>query len=776
MIKYIQGFFISWDIQLYDTRNHQQAKVQTSTLNEELGQVKYIFSDKTGTLTQNYMQFRAVTINGKLYGLDNYIKKNITKDESNSKMILSDDFGDITNFNFKSTQFDYDLQDTENYQSFIINKFLDCLALCHSIESEEQIFPKIKYKSSSPDETALINFARYYNKIFKQKDISDHITITNKQGVEKHCSLIYAIDYTSERKCMSVIVRDANKKIYIFTKGADNIVSQKLKPEQQELLKVTSEHLLQFAKNGLRTLMMAYKELTENEVKLFLESVNNAKNSPINKTKLLSEIYAKMENNLELLGATGIEDQLQDDVSDVLSSFISAGIKVWMLTGDKKDTAKSIAFSCKLVDHSFYIFELSDIKENTSAKHMIRQKLNEHSQQLIKNATEKPNTKHALIVTSAVIQQILADEELKTLFYFLSVRCNSVICCRVSPKQKAELVNLLKLRQENVTTLAIGDGANDVNMITAANIGIGILGVEGLQAARSADYCISQFKYLKRLLFVHGRESYRKNSFAICYIFYKNFLFIFPHFWFGFRSYFSGQFLYDPWMIQLFNTVFTSFPIIWFGIYDKEFSYDYLMRDHRYYTQGIVNKLFHTHRFWKWIIYGVLQGLLLYVYCFNSAMLTQTGNYLDLSCDGSIIYSGVVLIVTVKIFLTTSTHSYVSLFLFVFSIFSYFFSLYIMSFFTGLFTFNNFYLIYDFKSFYLSQFFLLVFCVLIDRAIDKYCRIYGIIEDPLKINAKQYDQLTEQKELDDFKNSLKFEELNNQYKGNAFSYNDESEN
>ena len=162
------------------------------------------------------------------------------------------------------------------------------------------------------------------------------------------------------------------------------------------------------------------------------------------------------------------------------------------------------------------------------------------------------------IIRGKELEKIFDDTELLNLFFELSINCLSVVCSRVSPKQKGQLVNLIK-NTEKAITLAIGDGANDVNMITTANIGIGIMGVEGLQAARASDYCISEFQFLKRLLFVHGRESYRKNSFIVCYNFYKNFLFVMPLFYVGFYSFFSGQTIYDPWLYQLYNLSFTVF-------------------------------------------------------------------------------------------------------------------------------------------------------------------------------------------------------------------------
>lgn len=329
----------------------------------------------------------------------------------------------------------------------------------------------------------------------------------------------------------------------------------------------------------------------------------------------------------------------------------------------------------------------------------------------------------------------------------MAIKCNSVLCCRVTPKQKAQMVNLIKSRQPETTTLAIGDGANDVNMITAAHIGIGILGVEGRQAARASDYSIGQFQYLKRLLYVHGRESYRKNSYVVCYNFYKNVLFVVPQFWFGFVSYFSGQTLYDPWIYQLFNIVFTCLPIIWFGIYDKEVSYDLLMKDTRYYVQGIVGKLFHSIRFWKWVLYGFVQAVFVYLlsYNANNSAFNSEGFRQDLWSCGSIAFSGVVLIVNIKILLSTCTHSIVSFILFFGSVFLYYFALWGMSKVYKTEVFNNYNMILGSTDFYLSTLLLVMLCLLLDIGINRLSLLYGLMADPLKIKAEDYEKKDKKK-------------------------------
>ena len=807
MIKYIQGMFISWDIYMYDKETKTCPIIQTSTLNEELGQVKFIFSDKTGTLTKNYMEFKGMSIGGKIYGLDdedkyleinndslneNYYNNNndnlIENNYNNNKekkLELKDNYGVVTNFNFKSLEFKRDFKSKESSNFSTINLFFLTLSICHSVITDQNSLPKIIYKSSSPDETAMVNCARYFGYIFSGRDIFNNLYLKDKNGNETQYKILNILEYTSERKKMSVIVECPDKKIRLFSKGADSVISE-LITENESLIEKTNNHLIKFAKKGLRTLMIAYREISNEEYLIFEREYQNALNNPSQRNTLLKKAYSFIERNYILLGATAIEDKLQDNVSEVLFSFIGAGIKIWVLTGDNMDTAKSIAYSCKLITHDFIILEFPE----KSKLENITLKLKEFSKIFYDNTIIKNNTKYemdnieipnrkkyALIISQNELNKITSDKHLLDLFYSISIRCNSVLCCRVTPKQKSEMVKLIRNRQPNTTTLSIGDGANDVNMITSANIGIGIIGVEGRQAMRASDYAISQFKYLKRLLFVHGRESYRKNSFVVCYNFYKNFLFVLPHFWFGFLNYFSGNYLYDPWIYQFFNIIFTSFPIIWFGIYDKEVSYDLLMIDNRYYTQGIIGKLFHPFRFWKWVFYGILQAIFVFIYSFYGDITPMKNGFLqDLPSSGSIAYSNIVLIVNFKILQTTCTHSFISAFLFLGSVLSYYFILFIMSLYWKFFNFNNFYMMAYSINFYFSTFCFLMICFTIDVGLGKLFRIYGLIRDPLEINLDDFDKDVKERTIELIR--MEFQEINeknNLYTGSAFNQSENKE-
>lgn len=207
------------------------------------------------------------------------------------------------------------------------------------------------------------------------------------------------------------------------------------------------------------------------------------------------------------------------------------------------------------------------------------------------------------------------DEKLKKVFLDSSDFADVVLACRVSPKQKAEIVMLIRSRFPEKVTLSIGDGANDVSMILKAHVGVGILGKEGQQAARSADFSIGQFKFLKPLLFIHGREAYRRNSTLIGYTFYKNVMYVMAQYYFGFNSGFSGQTLYDPFIYQMYNITMTSLPIMWFALYDLEHVKETFMRNPMLYRIGIENACFSMSIYTMWVAYALFHGCIVWVFC-----------------------------------------------------------------------------------------------------------------------------------------------------------------
>ena len=554
-IKFFQAMFMEWDIDMYDKETKTGCKVQSSTLNEELGQIKYIFSDKTGTLTKNYMKYKMMSIGNSIYGYKvknkeignnddiNEIREdnkdndkinlintddedNINENLINGTNNLKDKYGDIENveFNDINKSFYNDMKKGDSDQKNLINEFLLCLSLCHSVlidNKKKKEKGLLEYQCSSPDEKALVYFARSQKYILKNKTLDNIITL-EILGNEKKFELLNTLEYSSERKRMSVIVKTEENKYMVYAKGADSMIETLLseKEKHSEMLKKTTEYLKLFSVNGLRTLMIAYKEITEEYYKQWSEKYLEVKTNVNHTEEDINKLYDEMETNFRLIGATAIEDELQDNVDKIINDMMLTGMRVWMLTGDKLDTAKNIAISCKLFKDDMKILEIKEHSTSEELRTDLSRKLN------ITNFDDD-NQDVGLLIGGEELEKIFDDTELLNLFFELSINCLSVVCSRVSPKQKGQLVNLIK-NTEKAITLAIGDGANDVGMINEANVGIGIQGKEGSQAARASDYSIKEFSHLKKLLFFHGRESYRKNSWVIFYNFYKNVLFVSP--------------------------------------------------------------------------------------------------------------------------------------------------------------------------------------------------------------------------------------------------------
>ena len=461
-----------------------------------------------------------------------------------------------------------------------------------------------------------------------------------------------------------MVVRTPDNKLLMLIKGADSMIYSRLHPDNPHKEK-TEEYLEEFAKTGLRTLALGMRELTQEEFDDWSQKYDEAATSLSNREEKLADVAELIEKDIRIVGTTAIEDKLQDKVADTIHFIRDAGIKVWVLTGDKIETAINIGHSCKVLTQDTEIH----IVDGTRSSDVVRQL--SHAQAQINELPKDED--HALIVSGDSLLKIMKQQRLKNMFLYTSGFCGVVIACRESPKQKAEVVLLVKDYDKSATTLSIGDGANDVNMISSAHIGVGILGLEGAQAARASDYAIGQFKYLKRILFYHGRECYRRNALLVCYSFYKNVVASLPQFWFGFPSAFSGQTNYDQWIFQFFNIFFTAFPVMWFAVFDYEHSaYDF-MQDPALYDMGIRNKKFGKWNLWRWLFEAL----------WHSAVLTGIGTIIfispdsdgkmaDLFTQGSLTLLAVIVAVTVKIMVESSQHSLWFWVICVFSVVSYF--------------------------------------------------------------------------------------------------------
>ena len=336
------------------------------------------------------------------------------------------------------------------------------------------------------------------------------------------------------------------------------------------------------------------KILDETEVQMFHLQVEKAEQVLKNKEERLEVIYSKLESDLVLLGATAVEDRLQDKVPQVIHDFQRASIKVWMLTGDKFETAKNIGASCKLIQKDDFIFELrnkNDVVIVCSTSGI------QKNEQLIKQ-----NQRRVMIVQNEALVTISSNLEFRRNFIKISKTCEAVICCRVSPKQKADVVRMIKKNDLSLLTMAVGDGNNDVSMINEAHVGIGLYGNEGLRAVQASDFAIPEFKQLWDLIFLHGRARYASISSFVLYFFYKNVVLTMPHYFFAYFCGFSAMTVFDEWYIQFYNIIFTSIPVLLLGILDWDIHPDIDGEEVREYLpllyyEGQNRLLFNTSKF-----------------------------------------------------------------------------------------------------------------------------------------------------------------------------------
>ena len=375
--------------------------------------------------------------------------------------------------------------------------------------------------------------------------------------------ILSRMDFTSDRRRMSVLVRDpSDNLIKLYVKGADDVIRDRLKQEAQNPMidsKVDS-FVREASKTGLRTLLFAMKIIDEEELQDFQEQLTAIQEMKTRSKQREEEHYSKLESNLTLLGATAVEDKLQDDVPEVISALQDAQIKVWMLTGDKFETAENIARSCSLIKPNFEVFRLKtkqDVAKYCSDEFII-----------LNDGMIADKKQRAMVVENTALSYITEYEKFQLNFVRVSKTCEAVICCRLRPGQKADVVRMIKTDDRNVLTLAIGDGANDVSMIKEAHVGVGIFGNEGLRAVQASDFAIPEFRFLHRLILYHGRTRYLSISQFILYFFYKNFVLTLPQYYFAYVSAYSAMSIFDDFYIQLYNTAFTSAtPVVLACIY-----------------------------------------------------------------------------------------------------------------------------------------------------------------------------------------------------------------
>ncbi|XP_059056149.1 phospholipid-transporting ATPase ID [Achroia grisella] len=688
VIRFAQSFLINWDEKMYYEKTGTAAKARTTTLNEELGQIQYIFSDKTGTLTQNIMTFNKCSIAGVCYGdvIDETTGETIELNENSEPL----DFSFNPEYEPEFKFFDSTLLEAVKRGDQDVHEFFRLLALCHTVMPEQKN-GRLEYQAQSPDEAALVSAARNFGFVFRERS-PNSITIEVMGNTEEY-DLLCILDFNNVRKRMSVILRKDGE-IRLYTKGADNVIYDRLKANQGDVKSKTQEHLNKFAGEGLRTLALAWRPLEERGFAEWKRRHQAAALALHDRDEQLDAIYEEIETDLLLMGVTAIEDKLQDGVPETIANLSMAGIKIWVLTGDKQETAINIGYSCQLLtDDMAEVFVIDGVSHddverqlgkclesirvvNTFLPHAgpsgvkgageaangarpspgraANVKLNapavsvvtfrwehntipHHSNEYMSGGPQSADSHEptnddsngfAIVVNGHSLVHCL-HPKLEDRFLDVVLQCRSVICCRVTPLQKAMVVELIK-KSRKAVTLAIGDGANDVSMIKAAHIGVGISGQEGMQAVLASDYSIAQFRFLQRLLLVHGRWSYYRMCKFLRYFFYKNFAFTVCHFWFAFFCGFSAQTVFDEMFISVYNLFYTSLPVLALGVFEQDVSDATSLQFPKLYAPGHTSQLFNKTEFIKSTLHGCFTSLVLF--------LIPYGTYKDgLAPDGKIL-------------------------------------------------------------------------------------------------------------------------------------------
>ncbi|EXJ87605.1 phospholipid-translocating ATPase [Capronia epimyces CBS 606.96] len=644
IVRSLQAYFIWSDVHMYYEKLDYPCTPKSWNISDDLGQIEYIFSDKTGTLTQNVMEFKKATINSVAYG-EAYTEAEagmrrrqgvdveaeaarINQQIAEARVSMLRQLREMHDnpylhdeqVTFIAPDFVADLNGRSGEEQAKANEhFMLALALCHTVVTETTPGdpPTIEFKAQSPDEAALVATARDmgFTVLGRTKD-DLHVNVL---GEDRTYRILNTLEFNSTRKRMSAIVRMPDGKIKLFCKGADSMIYSRLvRGQQQELRKTTAEHLEVFAREGLRTLCVAERDLDEEFYQEWNKDHDFAAQALTDREERLEEVADRIEQDLVLLGGTAIEDRLQDGVPDTIAILGQAGIKLWVLTGDKAETAINIGFSCNLLSNEMDLI-LFDMPEgrpedasNLLDKHLKTFGLTGSDEELAaaRLVHEPPPPTHALIIDGESLKLVLEDE-LRQRFLLLCKQCKSVICCRVSPAQKAAVVHLVR-NGLDIMALSIGDGANDVAMIQEADVGVGIAGEEGRQAVMSSDYAIGQFRFLQRLVLVHGRWSYRRLAESIANFFYKNLVWTFALFWYQIYNSFDITYLFDYTYILLVNVVFTSVPVGLIGILDQDVSDKVSLAVPQLYRRGMERKEWTQMKFWLYMADGLYQSAICY--------------------------------------------------------------------------------------------------------------------------------------------------------------------
>ncbi|GBG34093.1 Phospholipid-transporting ATPase [Hondaea fermentalgiana] len=681
--KYSQKM-IDLDREMYHEATDTPAKCRTASLTAEVGQITHFFSDKTGTLTRNEMKLVGTFIAGKAYGFQppavtqsgqavqtsetngghagEDVKGSLSIAPSAADGTVATSSAGVSPESDESSPAAATIGDATTEEVFAdivallqepagsagrqeVLDMLVFLSVCHTVILDQDPVTKVtSLNAESPDEEAFVRGAEALGiKLLQSSDGSVRLQLPNGE-IEEY--LIVALNpFNSTRKRMSLVVERSDGSLSLLMKGADNVMLERLAPGQDEYVAILSDQLLRYAWGGLRTLVMGRRDLTEDEFVTWQQRHREAMVAPSSERKeALAHVAEQIERDVTIVGATAIEDQLQLGVPEAIQTLRDAGVQVWVLTGDKVETAINIGLSSRLLDNSMDQLKLISrdeqvvhaqveavyeaMREATSISAALSQGANAaapsstssnhassnggdqqqqgQQQDIEMGPASGPSSDDrdaadslALVVSGDALELLLTEQkgspELEAKFLHVARNCKVVLACRVSPKQKSLIVEMVrhapdnkKLKREPIT-LAIGDGANDVPMIQTAHVGIGISGHEGRQAVNSSDFSIAQFRFVVRLMLVHGRWNYRRQAAVIVFLIYCWLIYICTLYIFQIYCHWSGQQVYYEYLYTFFAPGLFNFAVIAHGWFNQDLAPETVLSNPWVYEVGAKN-------------------------------------------------------------------------------------------------------------------------------------------------------------------------------------------
>ncbi|KAF4666545.1 hypothetical protein FOL47_004044 [Perkinsus chesapeaki] len=709
IVRSIQAYLTQRDVHL--RRGDQSVIVSASNLNDDLGRVDYVLADKTGTLTENCMLFRMCSVGGTQFGnTDSMIdSRAITSLTSSLKTSLTFSAAE------KSCMRDEALLDLLGVPVIVTQDhafahvFMLTCALCNTVIAEPSTDSPfgIRFQGASPDEEALVEMAASFGYILVDRGnnfitlrvsrrlVSRHDSEIDRQWSETVFKVIGINEFTSDRKRMSVLVQPLqvveaengdttyvpeSEGSLLLVKGADDVIlGLRRKSDDEapfaELCGVTVEdvadttvlHIEDFASMGHRTLMIAARHLSVDETTEYLESAKEARHSITNRANRLARIAEKFERDLIVIGATAVEDKVQGGVLATVSRLLSAGVKVWMLTGDRYETALNIARSTGIFPEEPRLLNLSHQPECTSSEatpdDIVDAKRSEFQKFMHGEISDEVAKSPCIVLDGPVLVYFATSRRNLATLANILIRAERVVACRTSPAQKALLAQLVK-KTGSCTILTIGDGANDVPMLKIADIGVGIIGSEGMQAVRASDYSLATFYHLGELLLVHGRDCYNRISLVILYSFFKNIYLILPNVYFAMSNAYTGTSLYESWILMSYNVLWTSMPIILLGATDITLPRWLCLHCPLVYIEGRRSISFNARKFIAWMVRAAFYAGFTYfaasVSMRYSFSLTSNGKVVGYAYIGTLVYYSVIIVanVTLLVFCNQTTAAF----------------------------------------------------------------------------------------------------------------------